>query len=128
LVLPMIGRENALLRGALHLILKEIFAMAAERLRASGPQWEAQAAVLAGASAHWLRHTAGSHMTDQQVDCVSCATTSAMRLNRGAVWQGVKPCSGDEPLFSTRLISFRPQESTARRREWSLLLRSPSYR
>ena len=24
--------------------------------------------VLASASAHWLRHTAGSHMTDQQVD------------------------------------------------------------
>ena len=27
-----------------------------------------QAALLASASAHWLRHTAGSHMTDQQVD------------------------------------------------------------
>ncbi|AQV94006.1 integrase [Cupriavidus necator] len=36
--------------------------------RGRGPEWEAQAAVLASASAHWLRHTAGSHMTDQQVD------------------------------------------------------------
>ncbi len=26
------------------------------------------AAVLANASAHWLRRTAGSHMTDRQVD------------------------------------------------------------
>ncbi|WP_265923350.1 tyrosine-type recombinase/integrase [Cupriavidus nantongensis] len=71
LVLPVIGKagsEKPLSRGALHLILKEVFGLAAARLRARGPEWEAQAAVLASASAHWLRHTAGSHMTDQQVD------------------------------------------------------------
>ncbi|MFS8931322.1 tyrosine-type recombinase/integrase [Cupriavidus taiwanensis] len=69
LVLPVIGSgEKPLSRGALHLILKEVFGMAAARLRTRGPEWEAQAAVLASASAHWLRHTAGSHMTDQQVD------------------------------------------------------------
>ncbi|SOZ34893.1 tyrosine-type recombinase/integrase [Cupriavidus neocaledonicus] len=71
LVLPVIGKagsEKPLSRGALHLILKEVFGMAAARLRARGPEWEGQAAVLASASAHWLRHTAGSHMTDQQVD------------------------------------------------------------
>lgn len=86
LVLPVIGRDKALSRGALHLILKEVFAMAAARMRARGPQWEAQAAVLESASAHWLRHTAGSHMTDRQVDLrfvrdnfghASIATTSA---------------------------------------------------
>ncbi|RDK07271.1 tyrosine-type recombinase/integrase [Cupriavidus lacunae] len=90
LVLPVIGRDQgrdkALSRGALHLILKEVFGLAAEHLRARGPEWEAQAAVLASASAHWLRHTAGSHMTDQQVDLrfvrdnfghASIATTSA---------------------------------------------------
>ncbi|KWR79302.1 integrase [Cupriavidus sp. IDO] len=90
LVLPVIGRDQgrdkALSRGALHLILKEVFGLAAERLRARGPAWEAQADVLASASAHWLRHTAGSHMTDQQVDLrfvrdnfghASIATTSA---------------------------------------------------
>ncbi|MCY1506062.1 Tyrosine recombinase XerC [compost metagenome] len=65
---PRKGRDKALSRGALHLILKEVFGLAAERLRARGPAWEAQAAVLASASAHWLRHTAGSHMTDRQVD------------------------------------------------------------
>ncbi|QYY33169.1 MULTISPECIES: tyrosine-type recombinase/integrase [Cupriavidus] len=71
LVLPVIGRANpdkAMSRGALHLVLKEVFSMAAERLRARGPQWAAQADVLASASAHWLRHTAGSHMSDRQVD------------------------------------------------------------
>jgi len=49
-------------------VLKEIFGMGEDRLRARGPEWEAQAEVLASASAHWLRHTAGSHVTDQQVD------------------------------------------------------------
>ncbi|EYS97026.1 integrase, partial [Cupriavidus sp. SK-4] len=77
LVLPVIGREQregrgdrdpGLSRGALHLILKEVFGLAAARLRARGPEWAAQADVLASASAHWLRHTAGSHMTDRQVD------------------------------------------------------------
>jgi len=69
--LTVIGRnrrDKDLSRGALHLILKEVFGLAAARLRARGPEWAAQADVLASASAHWLRHTAGSHMTDRQVD------------------------------------------------------------
>jgi integrase len=86
LVLPIIGKAKPLSRGALHLVLKEVFGLAAARLRARGPEWESRAAVLASASAHWLRHTAGSHMTDQQVDLrfvrdnfghASIATTSA---------------------------------------------------
>ncbi|MBP0630547.1 tyrosine-type recombinase/integrase [Cupriavidus sp. AcVe19-1a] len=71
LLLPVIDQENRereLSRGTLHLILKEVFGLSAARLRARGPQWSAQADVLASASAHWLRHTAGSHMTDRQVD------------------------------------------------------------
>ncbi len=67
-VLPVIGsedREKPLSRGALHLILKEVCGMAAARLRERGPELEPQAAVLASASAHWLRHTAGSHMSQQ---------------------------------------------------------------
>ncbi|WP_042591448.1 tyrosine-type recombinase/integrase [Ralstonia solanacearum] len=68
LLLPLIGQEQPLSRGAVHLIVKEVFTLAAERLRARGPEWQAQADLLASASAHWIRHTAGSHMTDQQVD------------------------------------------------------------
>ncbi|MDT4781346.1 Tyrosine recombinase XerC [compost metagenome] len=46
---------------------------ARERLHAARCRWVLTVlylggAVLASASAHWLRHTAGSHMTDQQVD------------------------------------------------------------
>ncbi|MGO4328037.1 tyrosine-type recombinase/integrase [Cupriavidus sp. 2TAF22] len=71
LVLPVTGQARAprpLSRGALHLVLKEVFALAAQRLRTRGPEWESRADLLASASAHWLRHTAGSHMTDGQVD------------------------------------------------------------
>ncbi|MCY1210238.1 hypothetical protein D9M72_219200 [compost metagenome] len=48
LVLPVIGRaqragrgnrDPGLSRGALHLILKEVFGLAAARLRARGPEW-----------------------------------------------------------------------------------------
>lgn len=49
-------------------MLKEVFGIAAARLRARGPEWESRATVLASASAHCLHHTAGSHMTDLQVD------------------------------------------------------------
>lgn len=34
IVLPIIGKEKPFSRGALHLVLKEIFALAAEHLRA----------------------------------------------------------------------------------------------
>ncbi|MCG5076619.1 tyrosine-type recombinase/integrase [Paraburkholderia tagetis] len=68
LLLPLIGHEKPLSRGSIHQIVKEVFALAADRLRARGAEWHAQADQLARASAHWLRHTAGSHMTDQQVD------------------------------------------------------------
>lgn len=68
LVLPVIGHDKALSRGALHLILKEVFNRTAERLRARGPEGDARAAAVRRASAHWLRHTAGTHMADKQVD------------------------------------------------------------
>ncbi|MFL9989017.1 tyrosine-type recombinase/integrase [Paraburkholderia sediminicola] len=68
LLLPLIGHEKPLSRGAIHLIVKEVFRLAAKRLRARGPEWHARADLLASASAHWVRHTAGSHMSDQQVD------------------------------------------------------------
>ncbi|GCB06654.1 hypothetical protein PSUB009319_42850 [Ralstonia sp. SET104] len=61
----LISQEKPLSRAAIHLIVKEIFKLAADRLRAQGPEFGAQAGLQASASAHWLRHTAGSHMTDQ---------------------------------------------------------------
>jgi integrase/recombinase XerD len=70
-------------------IVKEIFACAANRLRASGDSNVEGANRLEQASAHWLRHSARSHMADQQVDFrlvrdnlghASLTTTSQYRL------------------------------------------------
>jgi integrase/recombinase XerD len=72
LVLPLgpnAGQSSKpLTRAALHTIVKGIFAGAAERLRQHGSENEAHAAQLERASAHWLRHSAGSHMADGNLD------------------------------------------------------------
>ncbi len=57
-----------LTRAALHAIVKGVFAGAAARLREGDASSVQRADMLEKASAHWLRHTAGSHMADQQVD------------------------------------------------------------
>jgi integrase/recombinase XerD len=57
-----------LTRAALHAIVKEVFAGAAARLRERDETSAARADLLDKASAHWLRHSAGSHMADQRVD------------------------------------------------------------
>lgn len=40
----------------------------AYRLRAKGDEWAAAADQIEEASTHWLRHTAGTHMTDAGMD------------------------------------------------------------
>jgi len=62
------GKPRALTRGAIHLIVKEIFAKAALRVEARGSDMFALAQLLRSGSAHWLRHTAGSRMVDQAMD------------------------------------------------------------
>lgn len=57
-----------LTRAALHAIVKDAFAGAAARLRERDETSAARADLLEKASAHWLRHSAGSHMADQRVD------------------------------------------------------------
>jgi len=68
LVLPVGARRKPLTRAALHRIVKEVFAGAATRLSAGGESNAERAICLEQASAHWLRHSAGSHMADRQVD------------------------------------------------------------
>jgi integrase/recombinase XerD len=58
----------ALTRAALHAIVKDVFANAAALLRKRDASAGARADMLEKASAHWLRHSAGSHMADQRVD------------------------------------------------------------
>ena len=68
LVLAVGAARKPLTSAALHRIVKEVFTGAACSLRASGSSNEERANRLEQASAHWLRHSAGSHMADQQVD------------------------------------------------------------
>ena len=68
LLLPIGGRRQAMTRGALHAIVKQVFADAAATLRRRGPEFATHAERLATASAHWLRHTAGSHMANNALD------------------------------------------------------------
>jgi integrase/recombinase XerD len=68
LVLPIGQSRKPLTRAALHLIVKQVFSGAAQALRARGDEYAHRADQLELASAHWLRHGAGSNMADQQVD------------------------------------------------------------
>lgn len=68
LVLPIGKSHEPLTRGALHVIVKRVFMGAADRLRQRGDDYAARAKLLEDASAHWLRHTAGSHMADKAID------------------------------------------------------------
>jgi site-specific recombinase XerD len=67
-VLPVGQSLKPLTRAALHRIVKAVFSGAAQALRARGEDHALRAERLEQASAHWLRHTAGSHMADQQLD------------------------------------------------------------
>lgn len=68
LVLPIIGKRKPLARSAVHEVVKGVMRATADRLRARGSEWEAVAARIEAASTHWLRHTAGTHMTDAGLD------------------------------------------------------------
>jgi len=73
LLLPLTWRASqqqegkiprSLTRSAAHLVIKEVFEQAAHRVEAQGETYWAQAQRLRSASAHWLRHTAGSRLAN----------------------------------------------------------------
>lgn len=68
LLLPIGNQQRAMSRGAVHAIVKQVFEKTAANLRLRGEAFEALAKRLEAASAHWLRHTAGSHMANSDVD------------------------------------------------------------
>lgn len=68
LVLPLGPSVKPLTRAALHTIIKKVFEEAACALERQGGANQARAALLRQASAHWLRHTAGSSMADGEID------------------------------------------------------------
>lgn len=65
LLLPIGGKLRPMKRAAVHLIVKDVFNSTATRIRARGDaQSEIVATRVESASAHWLRHTAGSNMAN----------------------------------------------------------------
>ena len=64
LLLPIGGKQRSLTRSAVHLIVKEVFGRTATRIRDRGVDFERLANLVDAASAHWMRHTAGSNMAD----------------------------------------------------------------
>lgn len=68
LLLPIGGRKEPMTRGALHAIVKKVFENTAFRLRLRGESYHSAADRVEQASSHWLRHTAGSHMANGDVD------------------------------------------------------------
>lgn len=65
LLLCVIGPRKPMARSAVHEIVKGVVKDGAWRLRMKGPEFEASACHLAQASTHWMRHTAGSHLSDK---------------------------------------------------------------
>ena len=68
LLLPIGTQQRHMTRGAVHALVKQVFSETANRLRLRGADFEPLAARVDVASAHWLRHTAGSHMANSNVD------------------------------------------------------------
>lgn len=68
LLLPIGGKPRPMTRGGIHEIVKRVFVMTSERLRQRGPEFAPRAERVLQASAHWLRHTAGTHMANNDVD------------------------------------------------------------
>jgi len=68
LVLPIGGKPRSMTRGGIHEVVKKVFRETSNRLRSYGPEFVATAELVQQASTHWLRHTAGSHMANSNVD------------------------------------------------------------
>lgn len=62
LLLPIGGKQRPLTRAAVHMIFKQIFKRTANRIKERGSESTIQVERLLAASAHWMRHTAGSNM------------------------------------------------------------------
>jgi site-specific recombinase XerD len=68
LLIPLRGDSHNMTTMAVHKAVKRIFTEAADWLETRGPEFADRAAELRGASAHWLRHTAGSHQAGNGMD------------------------------------------------------------
>lgn len=68
LLLPLGNQQRSMTRNAVHSIVKQVFEGTSAKLMDRGPEHGATALRVRAASAHWLRHTAGSHMANGAID------------------------------------------------------------
>lgn len=68
LLLPLGSQQRPMTRGGVHTVVKQVFESTAIRLEDLGSEHKATASRVRQASAHWLRHTAGSHMANGAID------------------------------------------------------------
>ena len=68
LLLPIGGKHRSMTRSAVHRIVKEVFERTAERLEMRGSEYASSTHAVRAASAHWIRHTAGSNMAGLKMD------------------------------------------------------------
>lgn len=64
-LLPLIGPPTFMVRTAVYEVVKGVVRAAAQRVRDLGPEHHAAAAHIEAASPHWMRHTAGSHLSNR---------------------------------------------------------------
>ncbi|MBT2336534.1 tyrosine-type recombinase/integrase [Variovorax paradoxus] len=65
LLMTLIAPIKPMARSAIHEVVKGVMHAAAAALRGRGPSFEAAATHLEQASTHWIRHTAGSHLSEK---------------------------------------------------------------
>ncbi|QSI31064.1 tyrosine-type recombinase/integrase [Variovorax sp. RKNM96] len=65
LVMTLIAPIKPMARSAIHELVKGVMHAAADALRQRGSDFEAAAIHLEQASTHWIRHTAGSHLSEK---------------------------------------------------------------
>lgn len=68
-----------LTRATIHRLVKTLCRRTADRLRQIGPEHESDAQLLTRVSPHWLRHTAGTHMVENDIDILHVRDTLGHR-------------------------------------------------
>ena len=63
-MITLIAPIKPMARSAIHELVKGVMHAAATALRQRGPDFEPAATHLEQASTHWIRHTAGSHLSE----------------------------------------------------------------
>lgn len=75
LVMALRAPYQGIGRAQIHYLIKNIFNQTAKRLAKQGPEQQAMAHHIAQASTHWLRHTAGTHMVENNIDILHVRDT-----------------------------------------------------